>query len=59
MLHEATIHDPHQQIRIQTPRNQRNKPHMKIARKDTEITLQEEDGHNHESLHSLGGQILY
>jgi hypothetical protein len=32
-MHKETIHDPHQQIRTQTPQNQRNKPHTKIQRK--------------------------
>jgi hypothetical protein len=32
-MHEATIHDPHQQIRIQTPQNRRNKLRTKIQQK--------------------------
>jgi hypothetical protein len=32
-MHKTSIHDPHQQIRIQTPQNPSNKPHRKIQRK--------------------------
>jgi hypothetical protein len=31
-MHEASIHDPHEQIRTQTPQNQRNKARTKIQR---------------------------
>jgi hypothetical protein len=32
-MHEATIHDPNQQIRTQTPQNQMNKLRMKNRQK--------------------------
>jgi hypothetical protein len=63
-MHEATIHDSHQQIRAQTPRNQRNKPRTKTDENSSKKTrksneLQTGNRRNHESFHSLGGQILY
>jgi hypothetical protein len=64
-MHKATIHDSHQQIRTQTPQNRMNKPRMKkltkIAQERHEKSneLQTWNRRNHESFHSLGGQILY
>jgi hypothetical protein len=64
-LHEATIHDLHQQIRTETPKNQRNKSCTKIQRKylekhtKTHTSYKKEIDANHESFHTLRGQILY
>jgi hypothetical protein len=53
-----------QQIRTQTPQNRKNKARTKFQRKYLQWTrksqeLQEGNQHNHESFHTLGGQILY
>jgi hypothetical protein len=63
-MQEATIHDPHQKsehkhLRIErTSRAQKpDENSLKKTRKSN--GLQVVNRHNHESFHSLGGQILY
>jgi hypothetical protein len=60
----ASIHDPHKKIRTQTPQNQRKKPRLKSnenSPKKTQKTLEPQEGNrrNHESFHTVVGQILY
>jgi hypothetical protein len=63
-MHKTSIHDPHKEIRTQTPQNRRIEPCTKIPQKDPKKTQKsleprEENRRNHECFHTTRGQILY